>query len=149
MVGESRKKRACAVDGRARAARRTSCLSRLSGVSRVCRHQGSSGLIFMYIIESGEGVVERDAGHLPARKSHGEVTARRIAARCVGGLTAIRSASTKWSTACPATRSVFQSRAAIAVVGPSWEKNPGPALGLIAPISNPTPPELSQSPMYP
>ena len=69
MVGEKRKNEACAVDGRARAARRTSCLSRLSGVSRVCRHQGSSALIFIIIIESGEGVVVRDAGHLPARKS--------------------------------------------------------------------------------
>ena len=47
MVGEKRKNEACAVDGRARAARRTSCPSRLSGVSRVCRHQGSSALIFI------------------------------------------------------------------------------------------------------
>ena len=96
MVGEKRKKKACAVDGRARAARRTSCLSRLSGVSRVCRHQGSSALIFIIIIESGEGVVVRDAGHLPARKSPlGHGAAADDAARCVGGLTTIRSASTK------------------------------------------------------
>ena len=102
MVGEKRKKKACAVDGRARAARRTSCLSRLSGVSRVCRHQGSSALIFIIIIESGEGVVVRDAGHLPARKSPlGHGAAADDAARCVGGLTAIRSASTK-AAACPA-----------------------------------------------
>ena len=50
----------------------------------------------MVIIESGEGVVERDAGHLPARKSRrGHGAAADDAARCVGGLTTIRSASTK------------------------------------------------------
>ena len=78
----------------------------LSGVSRVCRHQGSSALIFIIIIESGEGVVIRDAGHLPARKSPlGHGAAADDAARCVGGLTAIRSASTK-ATACPAAFSI-------------------------------------------
>ena len=42
----------------------------LSGISRVCRHQRVVSFDFhMVIIESGEGVVERDAGHLPARKS--------------------------------------------------------------------------------
>jgi len=46
VVGEKRKNEACAVDGRARAARRTSCLSRLSGVSRVCRRQGVVGFDF-------------------------------------------------------------------------------------------------------
>ena len=52
---------------------------------------------FQVIIESGEGVVERDAGHLPARESqrrHGEAD---DAARGGGGLTTIRSASTKAS----------------------------------------------------
>ena len=48
------------------------------------------------IIESGEGVVVRDAGHLPARKSPlGHGAAADDAARCGGGLTTIRSASTK------------------------------------------------------
>ena len=59
------------------------------------------------IIESGEGVVVRDAGHLPARElrlDHG--AAADDAARCVGGLTAIRSASTK-ATACPAALQYF------------------------------------------
>ena len=102
------RKRACAVDGRARAARRTSCLSRLSGVSRVCRRQGIVGFDFhQVIIESGEGVVVRDAGHLPARKSPlGHGAAADDAARCVGGLTAIRSASTK-AAACPAALQYF------------------------------------------
>ena len=45
---------------------------------------------FQVIIESGEGVVERDAGHLPARQSRrGHGAAADDAARCVGGLTAI------------------------------------------------------------
>ena len=78
----------------------------LSGVSRVCRHQRVVSFDFhMVIIESGEGVVVRDAGHLPARKSPlGHGAAADDAARCVKGLTTMRSASTKWSTACPAVR---------------------------------------------
>ena len=105
MVGEKRKKRACAVDGRARAARRTSCLSRCPESHAYVVVKESSGLIFINIIESGEGVVVRDAGHLPARKSPlGHGAAADDAARCVKGLTTMRSASTKWSTACPAVR---------------------------------------------
>ena len=64
-------------------------LTRMSS-SRVVRFD-----FHQVIIESGEGVVERDAGHLPARESrrgHGEAD---DAARGGGGLTAIRSASTK------------------------------------------------------
>ena len=97
MVGEKRKKRACAVDGRARAMmRRTSCPSRCPESHAYVVVKESSGLIFMSIIESREGVVERDAGHLPARKSPlGHGAAADDAARCVKGLTTMRSASTK------------------------------------------------------
>ena len=47
MVGEKRKKRACAVDGRARAARRTSCLSRCPESHAYVVVKESSGLIFI------------------------------------------------------------------------------------------------------
>ena len=47
MVGEKRKNEACAVDGRARAARRTSCLSRLSESHAYVVISESSGLIFI------------------------------------------------------------------------------------------------------
>ena len=83
-----RKKRACAVDGRARAARRTSCLSRLSESHAYVVIKVVS-FDFQVIIESGEGVVERDAGHLPARKSrrgHGAAGhASRGRRRALGG----------------------------------------------------------------
>ena len=47
MVGEKRKKRACAVDGRARAARRTSCPGRCPESHAYVVVKESSGLIFM------------------------------------------------------------------------------------------------------
>ena len=106
VVGEKWKKRACAVDGRARAARRTSCLSRLSGVSRVCRRQGVVGFDFHSTSSSPGKASSKGTRDTCRRESHGAHGATDDAARCVGGLTAIRSASTK-ATACPAALQYF------------------------------------------
>ena len=76
-----RKQRACAVDGRARAARRTSCLSRLSESHAYVVVMESSGLIFINIIESGEGVVERDAARARGRVASTRCALRRPANR--------------------------------------------------------------------
>ena len=98
MVGEREEEEEGLRRRRSRAGRAANKLPEpLSGISRVCRHQRVVSFDFhMVIIESGEGVVVRDAGHLPARKSPlGHGAAADDAARCVGGLTAIRSASTK------------------------------------------------------
>ena len=77
MVGEKRKKKACAVDGRARAARRTSCMSRLSGVSRVCRHQRVVGFDFHRTSSSPEKASSKGTRDTCRRESHSDVTARR------------------------------------------------------------------------
>ena len=102
-----RKNGACAGDGRARAARRTSCLSRLSGVSHVCRRQ-ESRFDFHGTSSSPEKASSKGTRDTcrreKSRRGHG--AAADDAARCVGGLTAIRSASTK-ATACPAALQYF------------------------------------------
>ena len=106
MVGEKRKNEACAVDGRARAARRTSCLSRCPESHAYVVISESSGLIFI----EHHRVRRRRRRKGRGTPAGAKVTARsrrggRIAARCVKGLTAIRSASTK-ASACPARFSI-------------------------------------------
>ena len=60
---------------RARAARRTGCLSRLSGVSRVCRHQRVVGFDFHRTSSSPEKASSKGTRDTCQHESHGSVTA--------------------------------------------------------------------------
>ena len=104
MVGEKRKNEACAVDGRARAARRTSCLSRLSESHAYVVIKESSGLIF---------IVHHRVRRRRRRKGRGTPAGAKVTARSRRG--GGRCGTMRWgshgykigineSTACPAAR---------------------------------------------
>ena len=67
----------------------------LSGISRVCRRQGVIWFDFHNKSSSPEKASSKGTRDTCRRESHGAHGAADDTARCVGGLTAIRSASTK------------------------------------------------------